>query len=340
MKKTVTIKISLILASTFLAGAAWAGGPGGMGMGSFGDNSAPGVMGMGSVDANPVPGGMGMDNSGSFNPMMGGYPGGMGGGYPGGMGGGYPSGGSGMPMLDLRQVVQQGIQRLPQQQRYNGASNMASQNLAMLNQGMGNGMSPVNQIRNSVRDSIMMNRVNDISRMGQATFRPMVQPGAVQSMISQIQPWNFPYRFQSAMMPAMIPMVSAPIKQNQMAFMQAGIMNNPYFPNVPLPMPIYGSSSGHDQYGGGMPGNQGMYGGYSNGMPGNQGMYGGYSNGMPSNQGMYGGYSNGMSGNQGMYGGYSNGMPGNQGMVPNMQGMMMQNMMPGMGMMQNMPYGN
>lgn len=318
MKKTVKVKIVLTLASTFLAGAAWAGGPGGMGMGSFGDNSAPGVMGMGSAGVNPVPGNMGMGNSGGFpmpvdpNSLANIYSNGMSGGM-----GGYPSGGGGMqqggmPMLDLRQVVQQGIQRLPQQQRYNGATNMANQNLAMLNQGMGNGMSPINQIRNSVRDSIMMNRVNDISRMGQATFRPMVQPGAVQSMISQIQPWNFPYRFQSAMMPAMIPMVSAPIKQNQMAFMQAGIMNNPYFPNVPLPMPMYGSSSGYDPYGGGMPGGQGMYGGYSNGMmPGNQGMM--YNNMMPSMQGMM--------------------MPNMQ----NMQGMMQQNMMPSM--MQNMPYG-
>lgn len=332
MKKTVALKIALTLASAFLAGAASAGGsttPGDMGMGSFNDNSVPGVMGMNdSMGANPVPGNMGMmNNSGSFNPMMGGgfpmpvdpnslannYGSSMGGGYPSGMGGGYPSGGGGMPMLDLRQVVQQGIQRLPQQQRYNGAANMANQNLAQL----GNGMSPLNQIRNSVRDSIMMNRVGDISRMGQATFRPMVQPGAVQSMISQIQPWNFPYRFQSAMMPAMIPMVSAPIKGRQMAYMQAGIMNNPYFPNVPLPMPMYGSSGG---YGGG-----GYYDPYNGGMPGNQGMYGGgYGGGIPGGQGMYGGYSNGMMPMQNMM------MPNMQ----NMQGMMMQNMMPSM-----MPYG-
>ncbi|WP_420209189.1 hypothetical protein [Candidatus Electronema sp. JC] len=318
MKKTVTLKIALTLASAFLAGAAsWAGGaPGGMGMGTFSDDSVPGAGNMGGMGMNPVPGNMGMmNNTGGFNPMMsGGFSmpvdpnslannySNMGGSYPGGMGG-YPSGGmnggGGMPMLDLRQVVQQGIQRLPQQQRYNGAANMANQNLAQL----GNGMSSINQIRNSVRDSIMMNRVGDISRMGQATFRPMVQPGAVQSMISQIQPWNFPYRFQSAMMPAMIPMVSAPIKGRQMAYMQAGIMNNPNFPNVPLPLPMYGSSGG---YGGG------YYDPYNGGMPGNQGMYGG-------------GYSNGM-------------MPMQQNMMmpnmQNMQNMMMQNMMPSM-----MPYG-
>jgi hypothetical protein len=313
MKKTVTLKIALTLASAFLAGAAsWAGGaPGGMGMGTFSDDSVPGAGNMGGMGMNPVPGNMGMmNNTGGFNPMMsGGFSmpvdpnslannySNMGGSYPGGMGG-YPSGGmnggGGMPMLDLRQVVQQGIQRLPQAQRSNGAMNMANQNLSQLSQGMGNGMSPINQIRNSVRDSIMMNRVSDISRMGQATFRPMVQPGAVQSMISQIQPWNFPYRFQSAMMPAMIPMVSAPIKQNQMAYMQAGIMNNPNFPNVPLPMPAFGSSSSGSGY----------YDPYNGMMPGNQGMYGG-------------GYSNGM-------------MPMQNMMMPNMQNMMMQNMMQGM----------
>ncbi|MGX9725828.1 MAG: hypothetical protein ACTFAK_00490 [Candidatus Electronema sp. VV] len=321
MKKTVALKIALTLASAFLAGAASAGGsttPGDMGMGSFNDNSVPGVMGMNDNMGGSFP--MPVDP----NSLANNYGSSMGGGYPSGMGGGYPSGGGGMPMLDLRQVVQQGIQRLPQQQRYNGAANMANQNLAQL----GNGMSSINQIRNSVRDSIMMNRVGDISRMGQATFRPMVQPGAVQSMISQIQPWNFPYRFQSAMMPAMIPMVSAPIKGRQMAYMQAGIMNNPNFPNVPLPMPMYGSSSGYgggyyDPYNGGMPGNQGMYGG---GMPGGQGMGGMYG----------GGYSNGMMPMQ-----QNMMMPNMQNMqgmmMPNMQNMMMQNMMPSM--MQNMPYG-
>lgn len=338
MKKIVKKQLALALASVFLtagAAGAFAGGPDsqpGVGYMSGSSDTQPGVGYMtNSSDALPGAGNMGDSIfSGGGNTAPNGsvpyilpldpnslanmYGSNMSGSYPGGMSG-YPSSGGGMPTLDLRQVVQQGIQRLPQQQRYYGASNMANQNLAQL----GNGMSPLNQIRNSVRDSIMVNRVNDISRMGQATFRPMVQPGAVQSMISQIQPWNFPYRFQSAMMPAMIPMVSGPIKQRQMAYMQAGIMNNPYFPNVPLPMPMYGSSGGYGSYGGG-----GYYDPYNGGMPGVQGMYGG---GMPGAQGMYGGYSNGMMPMQNMM------MPNMQ----NMQGMMMQNMMPSM--MQNMPYG-
>ncbi len=321
MKKTV--KLALVLASTFLTAAsagAFAGGPDsqpGLPYMSNSSDAQPGVGFMNSTpDSQPGAGNMGGNFSIPVDPnsLANSSSGSMGASYPGGMGGGYP-----MPMIDLRQVVQQGIRRLPQQQRYNGATSMANQNLAMLNQSMGSSMSPISQIRNSVRDSIMMNRVNEISRMGQATFRPMIQPGAVQSMISQIQPWNFPYRFQSAMMPAMIPMVSAPIKQNQMAYMQAGILNNPYFPNVPLPMPIFGSSGGgyYDPYGGGMPGGQGMYNGGGM-MPGNQGMYG---------------YSNG-----GMMPGYQGMMPMQGAMMPNMQNMMMQNMMQ-QGMMPMQGYG-
>jgi hypothetical protein len=165
-----------------------------------------------------------------------------------------------------------------------------------------------------VRDQIMTNRVNDISRMGQATFRPMIQPGAVQSMISQIQPWNFPYRFQSAMMPAMIPMVSSPIKQQQMAFMQNGIMSQG-FPNVQLPMPAFGPQGMYNNM---MPNNQGMMNGgmmQQGGMMNNGGYYPSMNSGMMMGNGM-------IPGNQGMY---NNGMPGGMGMG----GMMGGSMMPG-----------
>ena len=328
MKKTLHVAalgVTFVCLSAASSFAQLGGGPAPLpGAGSMSGSSAEPLPGAGGMPGVVPNGGMIQQqfampvNPGSLANMYGSS---MGGGYP--ISGGYPSssGSVSMPMLDLRQVVQQGIQTLPQQQRYNGAIGMANQNLSMLNQGMGSGMSPINQIRNSVRDSIMTTRVGQISPMGQATFRPMIQPGAVQSMISQIQPWNFPYRFQSAMMPAMIPMVSAPIKQRQMSYMQQGIMNS-NFPNVPLPMPIFGSSSSgsggypYPDYGTGMPGNQGMI--YNQGMmPGNQGMF--------YNQGM-------MPGVQGM-------MSNMQNMImPNMQNMMMQNMMPSM-MQQNMPYG-
>jgi hypothetical protein len=274
MKKTVQIVFNLALAC--LAGAAWAGGPGDMGMGS--SNSMPGNMGMDAAGLTAVPGVIGT-NPMATNPN---YAGTM---MPGGMGMGGP-GNMGMPMLDLRQVVIQGMRSLQPQQRDQLGMNMAYQNM----QGMGSGSSPFNQIRNSVRDSIMMSRVADISRMGQSTFRPMIQPGAVQSMISQIQPWNFPSRFQSGMMPVMIPILSAPIKQQQMAYMQYGIMNNPGFPNVPLPMPAYSPYNNGGMMNGGYPNNYG--GGYGT-PPGGMGMGGGYpygGGGMPGGMGMMGGY--------------------------------------------------
>ncbi|WP_417909038.1 hypothetical protein [Candidatus Electronema sp. PJ] len=278
-KKTIQSAFGLALAC--LAGVAWAGGPGPMGM--VPSNSVPGNMGMDAAGLTAVPGVIGANPS-YGSPMM-----------PGGIGMGGSPGNVGMPMLDLRQVVMQGMRSLPQQQRDQLGMNMAYQNM----QGMGSGMSPFNQIRNSVRDSIMMSRVADISRMGQSTFRPMIQPGAVQSMISQIQPWNFPSRFQSGMMPMMIPILSAPIKQQQMAYMQYGIMNNPGFPNVPLPMPGYSPYNNGGMMNGGYPSSGGGYGT----PPGGMGMGGGYpygGGGMPGGMGMMGGM--GMGGYPSYYG--------------------------------------
>ncbi|MCW5200807.1 hypothetical protein VU07_03215 [Desulfobulbus sp. F4] len=316
MKKTIQIASGLILAC--LSGtAAWAGGP-------IGGSSGPAPGGMGIGTAGMTPGDMGMISPpgviGTAPGMSGGdftmpvNPGTLANSYAGA--GSYSNttpisgGGMGMmPMIDLRQVVWQGMRSLQPTQRDQLAMGMANQNM----QGMGNGTSPFNQIRNSVRDSIMMNRVSDISRLGQSTFRPMIQPGAVQSMISQIQPWNFPARFQSGMMPMMIPVVSQPIKQQQMAYMQQGIMNNPNFPNVPLPMPAF-SPYGGSGYGGGYtspPGGMGMYNGYGGMPPGGGGMSG-YM--MPSGgMGMMGG-GYGMSGGSGM-GGYMMMPSGGMGMM-------------------------
>jgi hypothetical protein len=235
-------------------------------------------------------GGMGMmPNTGMMGggmgmmPMMGGMMGGGMGMMPntGMMGGSYPSSGSSsslMPTVDLGRVVSQGVQGLPQQQQQYGAMTMANQNLNQLNQGMSNGMSPIYQMRNNIRNQIMGNRISDISRMGQRMFMPMVQPGAIQSMISQIQPWNFPSRFQNAMMPNMAPYVSQSIIPRQMAYMQQGIMNNPNFP-----FPRSGSGGYGNDYG------MGMSGGMGSSMPYNNGM----GMGMPMQQqygGMMGGY--------------------------------------------------
>jgi hypothetical protein len=301
MKKTHNIAFGLAFAACLAFAAVGsaqveAGGPdypGGVGMYNS-PNSEPGVTGMvaspntmpgapGMYPGAMMPGGAGMQpqmypnnfNLG-FDPNMipGTYANGGGMNMPQGQQWGSGGGGT-SPMLDLRQVVWGGMQGLPQDQRYSGAMNMASQNLGQLQQGMMSGSSPISQIRNAVRDSIMTSRVSDISRMGQSTFRPMIQPGAVQSMISQIQPWNFPIRFQSAMMPAMIPTVSAPIKQRQMAYMQSGIMNNG-FPNVPLPAPAFGPYpySNDGVWNGGSWVNPGMPNNGGGGMP-NGGMWGG-----------------------------------------------------------------
>jgi len=287
-----------------LAGSAWAAGP-----------SSPGDMGMGSYDSSSMPSSFAMPVN--PNTLANTYAGGG----MGMMGGSYPSSGSSdMPVVDLRRVVWQGVQGLPEQQRYTGAAAMANQNL----QGLGSGTSSIAQLRNNIRNQIMGSRINEISRMGQSTFRPMIQPGAVQSMISQIQPWNFPIRFQSAMMPMMVPFVSQPIKPQQMAYMQQGIMNNPNFPNVPLPAPIYSPYPyPYPNTGGGYPsppGGMGMGSGYGTGMPpGGMGMGSGYGMGMPpGGMGMgYGAAGYGMSAGGMMMPGMGMGM----GMMPNM-GMM------------------
>jgi len=270
-------KVSAVLGTALIcltASSAWAGGwedPNDMNlydMNQIGMNSSSGMSGSFNMLVNPnmlasnyAGGGMGSSMMPIPSMGMGGMMG-MGSGYP------YPSGGStDMPVVDLRRVVSQGMQTLPQQQQMYGAYNMANQNIGQLYQGM----SPINQIRNNIRNQIMGSRISDISRMGQSTFRPMIQPGAVQSMISQIQPWNFPIRFQSAMMPNMVPVLSPWIKQRQMSYMQQGIMNNPNFPNVPIPSPYYGSSG----MGMGGYGNYGMSSsGMGMGMP-NMGMMGG-----------------------------------------------------------------
>jgi len=231
----------------------------------------PNMLANNYAGGNMMPNNTGMMGGGmGMMPMMGGM-----------MGGSYPSSGSSgslMPTVDLGRVVWQGVQGLPQQQQQYGAMTMANQNLNQLNQGMSNGMSPIYQMRNNIRNQIMGNRISDISRMGQRMFMPMVQPGAIQSMISQIQPWNFPSRFQNAMMPNMAPYVSQSIIPRQMAYMQQGIMNNPNFP-----FPRSGSGGYGNDYG------MGMSGGMGSSMPYNNGM----GMGMPMQQqygGMMGGY--------------------------------------------------
>jgi len=258
---------------------------GGMGMmPSMGMGGMSGGMGMmPSMGMGSMSGGMGMMPSSSMG--MGGMSSGMGMMPSMGMGSSYPSSGSSsslMPTVDLRRVVWQGVRGLPQQQQQYGAMSMANQNLNQLNQGMSNSMSPIYQMRNNIRNQIMGNRMSDISRMGQRMFMPVVQPGAIQSMISQIQPWNFPSRFQSAMMPNMAPYVSQSIIPRQMQYMQQGIMNNPDFP-FPRNSMMGGYNSG-DMSSSGM----GMMPGMGMGMP-NMSMMGGGMGMMPSMGGMMGG---------------------------------------------------
>ena len=62
-------------------------------------------------------------------------------------------------------------------------------------------------------------------------YRSNIQPQMVQAIIGNMQPWNFPNKFQQAMMPTMVGQISGQIKQMQLQYMQQGI-NDPSFPNV------------------------------------------------------------------------------------------------------------
>ncbi len=134
---------------------------------------------------------------------------------------------SSMPKLDLTQMIQQSLQAVSSGQRDQFAQGIASQNLSLL---QGNNSIPA-QVRVQVRDSIMTDRFNSISQAAPNAFRNGIQPMMVQSMISNIRPWEFPSRFKNAMMPNMVNQISQQIKMPQIQYMQENIESNA-FPNI------------------------------------------------------------------------------------------------------------
>lgn len=132
------------------------------------------------------------------------------------------------PTLDIRNMIEQAIQNMPQQQRDSLAQQMTQQNLAIMQQGS----AAANQIRAKVRDTIMMDRYRNISGMAPNLYRGNIQPQMVQTIIGSIKPWELPNRFKSQMMPKIVTQVSNQVKGSQIAYMQEGIGANS-FPNIP-----------------------------------------------------------------------------------------------------------
>ncbi|MGR0480240.1 MAG: hypothetical protein ACTFAL_02215 [Candidatus Electronema sp. V4] len=141
------------------------------------------------------------------------------------------------PVLDIRQMIEQAVQNMPQQQRDQLAGQMTQQNLSLLQQGS----AAASQIRTKVRDTIMMDRYKNISAMAPNLYRSNIQPQMVQTIISNIRPWELPNKFKSKMMPMIVGQVSGQIKMPQISFMQENITSAD-FPNVPgLPTGMAGS---------------------------------------------------------------------------------------------------
>jgi len=132
------------------------------------------------------------------------------------------------PTLDVRNLIEQAIGNMPQQQRNQIADQMTQQNLSVMQQGA----AAANQIRTQVRNTILMDRYRNISSMAPNLYRSSIQPQMVQTIIGSIRPWELPNRFKSQMMPRIVEQVSGQIKMPQINFMQDGI-GNADFPNVP-----------------------------------------------------------------------------------------------------------
>lgn len=75
--------------------------------------------------------------------------------------------------------------------------------------------------------------VASMSQYAATAYRTAIQPYAVQGMMSQIRPYEFPAKFRGTMMPSMVPILSSQIKEQQLRFMQDGIPGNQAFPSVP-----------------------------------------------------------------------------------------------------------
>ncbi|WP_417909037.1 hypothetical protein [Candidatus Electronema sp. PJ] len=129
-------------------------------------------------------------------------------------------------VLDIRQMIEQAVQNMPQQQRDSLAQQLTQQNLGLMPQ------AAAAKIRAQVRDTILMDRYKNISAMAPNLYRSNIQPQMVQTIISNIKPWELPNRFKSKMMPMIVGQVSNQIKTPQIGYMQDGIQGSD-FPNVP-----------------------------------------------------------------------------------------------------------
>ncbi len=139
-------------------------------------------------------------------------------------------------VLDIRQMIEQAVQNMPQQQRDSLAQQLTQQNLGLMPQ------AAAAKIRDQVRGTILMDRYKNISAMAPNLYRSNIQPQMVQTIISNIKPWELPNRFKSKMMPMIVGQVSNQIKTPQIGYMQEGIGDST-FPNVPG-MPGVGAVSG------------------------------------------------------------------------------------------------
>jgi hypothetical protein len=132
------------------------------------------------------------------------------------------------PTLDIRNLIEQAIGNMPQQQRNQIADQMTKDNLSVMQQGA----AAANKIRTQVRNTILTDRYRNISSMAPNLYRSSIQPQMVQTIIGSIRPWELPNRFKSQMMPRIVEQVSGQIKMPQINFMQAGI-GDANFPNIP-----------------------------------------------------------------------------------------------------------
>jgi hypothetical protein len=84
----------------------------------------------------------------------------------------------------------------------------------------------------SLKDQLPNKMMGGMSQYASAAYRTAIQPYAVQGMMNLIRPYEFPAKFRGMMMPAMVPVLSSQIKEQQLKFMQEGVAGNPSFPNV------------------------------------------------------------------------------------------------------------
>lgn len=137
--------------------------------------------------------------------------------------------GSFMPQVDIGQVIDSALQSVSPQMHNQMSDRITDRALTSLERGSDS----MTAARRNVRNGIMYGRFRDIYPFASNNYRAAIMPHAITSMINQIQPYRFPDRFRSRMMPRTIRTMSDQIKQRQKAYMQEGIMGNPNFPDFP-----------------------------------------------------------------------------------------------------------